>query len=97
MISKRGKVILENALLSLVSRFESIEAAKEITLISNKTGFGLEEARADKFIYHLMLKYRQSDLDKEIIKHIKGLKKNGEFEDINLLLYRSKTNRVVFK
>ncbi|MGG5802439.1 tyrosine-type recombinase/integrase [Bacillus mycoides] len=97
MISKRGKVILKNALLSLVSRFESIEVAKGITLISNKTGFGMEEARADKFTYHLMLKYRQSDLDKEIIKHIKGLKKNGKFEDINLLLYRSKINRVVFK
>lgn len=110
--SKSSKKLLMDAFISILIRFEEIEATKNISLLSNQQGFGWSEATANRFLVPIFKKTRKTDLDKLLINRIKELRKEGFFNErveelrgdgdldsfiINIFLYRNIENKVVFR
>ncbi|MEY8757770.1 hypothetical protein AB9M93_25310 [Peribacillus frigoritolerans] len=110
--SKGSKKLLVDAFVSILIRFEEIEATKNTSLLSKQQGFGWSEATANRFLMPLFKKIRKTDLDKLLINRIKELRSDGYFEDrieelrgegdfnsfdIKISLYRNIENKVVFR
>lgn len=99
LISLKGKKLLFRAIDSLIKRFNMLLEAKETTLISATTGFGMTEEKAEKFMRHYRKLNRKIELDPVVIKWIKDLKKQGEgeFNNFDITAYRSVRNQKVFR
>ncbi|MCM3116327.1 hypothetical protein M3610_13565 [Neobacillus sp. MER 74] len=92
---KRLKTI-EMLFVPLIDRFKGFIEAKQITLLSMETGFGLTEKEADEMISKIWKRARKLNLDDDIVKYIKQSRKDGMFSEIDFTLYRTAANREVF-
>ncbi|PFH92657.1 hypothetical protein [Bacillus sp. AFS088145] len=89
--------VIHNLFTPLIDKFKAIIEARQITLLSQETGFGFSEKEADKLISKIWKRARKLNLDEDIVKYIKKSKKSGMFSHIDFTLYRSAANREVFK
>ncbi|MEH7415114.1 hypothetical protein V7266_07505 [Neobacillus drentensis] len=93
---KRFEVI-KNLFEPLMERFKGFIEARQITLLSKETGFGLTEKEADEMINKICKRARKLNLHDDIVKYIKLSRKAGMFREIDFTLYRTAANREVFK
>lgn len=94
-----SKTLLANKFIDICIRFEKINLSKEVTLMSSRQGFGWSESTANKFLNPMYKNIRKIDLDKDLVKRIKEIAREGLFEeeDIDISLYRDTQNKVVFR